>query len=107
MSISRLADEAGVDRGRLSALEKGDPSVTSRTVGVIESTLSRLETEIGMDLPSTVGDDMVEFRVSGNFGVDVVVRGPIANAAILEEQVAKLLREMKRGTASNEDDVNR
>lgn len=95
MSISRLAIEARVDRGRVSALESGDPSVTSRTIGAIEAALSRLETEMGMDLPSTVGDDMVEFRVSGNFGVDVVVRGPVRNMAALEEQVAKLIREMK------------
>lgn len=46
------------------------------------------------------GDDpekgLVEFRLSGNFGVDVVVKGPIADREALEESVTRLIREMRR-----------
>lgn len=104
MSKSRLADEARVDRGRLAALEDGDPSVTPRTIGAIEAALSRLETELGMDLPSQVGEGMVEFRVSGNFGVDVVVRGPVRDLDLLEKQVVNLIREMKSGPFLPDED---
>lgn len=107
-SILKLANEAGVDRGRLSALESGDPTVQPRTIGAVESALARLEHEYGMDLPSTVAEEWVEFRVSGNFGVDVVVRGPVRNMGALEEQVAKLIREMKRSPdLPDDEDANR
>ena len=38
---------------------------------------------------------IVEFRLSGNFGVDVVVKGPIADREALEQSVTRLIREMR------------
>lgn len=105
MSVSKLAEAAKIDRGRLSALEAGDSSVRASTIGAVESALDRLEAEIGMDQPSAVRDpgDYVEFRLSGNFGVDVVVRGPVRDMDALEQQVERLLREMRSGDTPRKD----
>ena len=105
MSVSKLAEAAKIDRGRLSALEAGDSSVRASTIGAVESALDRLEAEIGMDQPSAVRDpgDYVEFRLSGNFGVDVVVRGPVRDMDALEQQVERLLREMRSGDTPRHD----
>lgn len=100
MSVQALAKEAHVDRGRLAALEKGDPSVRSSTIGAVESALTRLEQEIGMDAPSTASNE-IEFRVSGNFGVDVVVRGPVTDLAALEASVARLVSQMQSNESDN------
>lgn len=100
MSVQALAREAHVDRGRLAALEKGDPSVRSSTIGAVEAALSRLEQEIGMDAPSTASNE-IEFRVSGNFGVDVVVRGPVTDLAALEASVARLVSQMQSNESDN------
>lgn len=39
---------------------------------------------------------MVEFEVSGDFGVRVVVKGPVSDRAELEDSVLRLIRQMKR-----------
>lgn len=92
MSRKGLAEAAGVDRGRLAAAEAGNPAVRPTTLRAITSTLDRLEQEMGMDDPE---DDLVEFRVSGNFGVDVVVKGPVRDMQALEESVARIVRRMQ------------
>lgn len=68
----------------------------------IESALTTLEdraagrpTRNG-DLPGDAAEGLVEFRLSGNFGVDVVVKGPIGDREALEESVTRLIREMRR-----------
>ena len=102
MSVSALAREAKVDRGRLAALEAGDGSVRESTIGAIHAALDRLEHEIGMDVSgSAVGtdpeDDLVEFTIEGNFGVRAVVKGPIRDMDKLQAAVARLVQEMKNG----------
>lgn len=94
MTVKALAERAGVDRGRLAKLEAGDLHVRSTTIGAVEGALDRLEHEMGMDIPS---DDsgVVEFRVSGNFGVDVVVKGPVSNLEALEAAVSRLVSRMQ------------
>lgn len=86
-----LADKAGVDRGRLSLIEKG-ASFHDATVGAIERTLTQLEEEMGGPYDR---HGQVTFRMAGNFGVDVVVQGPVENLSELEASVARLLREMR------------
>lgn len=68
----------------------------------LEAALDLLEFEMGADSAqagsdngSAGEDDQVEFRISGNFGVDVVVKGPVADLPELESAVARLIREMK------------
>jgi hypothetical protein len=54
---------------------------------------------MGMDEPSEAppvsGEGVVEFRVSGNFGVDVVVRGPVRDLPALEASVNRILSRMR------------
>lgn len=95
ISVKALALRAGVDRGTLAALEAGDERVRDSTYGTVERALDSLEQEMGVD-PSGVGD-LVEFRVSGDFGVDVVVKGPVRDMAAMEESVARLLARIQSG----------
>lgn len=67
----------------------------------IESALQTLEdraagrpTRKGQ-LEGDADQGLVEFRLSGNFGVDVVVKGPIADREALEQSVTRLIREMR------------
>jgi transcriptional regulator with XRE-family HTH domain len=98
MNVKALAERAGIDRGRLSKLEAGDPSVRETTIGAVEAALTRLEVEMGYDTPAAVSvtDDLIEFRVSGNFGVDVVVKGPVRDMDALERSVERLIRRMEQ-----------
>lgn len=99
MTVKELATRAGVDRGRLAKLEAGDPSVRATTIGAVESTLDEVE-QLTSDLPSQAPEDngMVEFKVTGNFGVDVVVKGPVENLDALEASVSRLVARMQRET---------
>ena len=96
ISVRDLAKKAGVDRGQLAKLESGEARSRATTVALIETALDQLEQELGMDAPDVRAEDMVEFRVAGNFGVDVVVRGPVRDMAALEESVARLISKMSR-----------
>ena len=94
MSINALAKKVEMDRATLTAAEAGDPRSTDLTYTRIEKWLDDFEAETGADEPAGP-EELVEFRLSGNFGVDVVVRGPVSNLAELEGSIARLLREMR------------
>jgi len=67
-------------------------------VAAVIRTLSDLEHEMGMDEPDPsrrAEPNLIEFEVTGDFGVRVVVKGPVENAAELEASVARLIRDMK------------
>jgi transcriptional regulator with XRE-family HTH domain len=99
LSVKELALRAGVDRGTLASLEAGDERVRDRTFGAVERTLDQLETEMGIEAPNNNGSpsaDVVEFRVSGDFGVDVVVKGPVRDMDALEASVSRLLDRLRR-----------
>lgn len=97
ISVRQLADAAGVDRGRLAKLEAGDGHVRETTVGKVDAALTRLEHEMGMeDSDADPEAGIVEFRVTGNFGVDVVVKGPVRDLAALEDSVGRILSRMQR-----------
>lgn len=93
MSVNALAKKVGMDRATLTAAESDEERTTDLTYRRIENWLSDFETETGAGDSS--GDNVVEFRLSGNFGVDVVVKGPVANLPELERSIARLLREMR------------
>ena len=90
MTVKALAERAGVDRGRLAAIEDG-ATAREATLGAIERALSDLEQETSG--PYDEGG-MVTFRLSGNFGVDVVVSGPVTSMRELEQSVERLLQKM-------------
>lgn len=97
-SIGALADRAGVDRGRLSAIEKG-----AKHRGTTAAAILRALDELEAELSGPYDDDrhMVTFRMSGNFGVDVTVSGPVENLPELEESVGRLLQRMRNGDSEN------
>jgi transcriptional regulator with XRE-family HTH domain len=97
ISAKELALRAGVDRGTLAALEAGDERVRDSTFGAVERALDVLEQEIGVEAFANSGNsnDTVEFRVSGDFGVDVVVKGPVRDMDALEASVSRLLDRLR------------
>lgn len=105
LSVSELARHAHLDRGTLTNVEADRPKVRPATYGAVEAALSKLEEEMGMDDgPSPVADsEMVEFHISGNFGVDVVVKGPLREVDQLEASVSRLLAKMQQQRAEDRD----
>ena len=93
MTVKALADLAGVDRGRLAKIEAG-ANARDATVGAIEATLRRLEEEVSG--PYDNGErGLVTFNLSGDFGVEVTVKGPVENLDELEASVERLIRRMR------------
>lgn len=90
-SVRKFAEQTGVSREAITAAEEG--SASDATYERLESWLDGFDEETGSD--DVIRDDAVEFRLSGNFGVDVVVKGPVANLSELERSVGNLLREMR------------
>ena len=98
IGIKPFAERAGVDRGWLARVEAGEAkNVRASSYAAVERALDELEDEMGMGDQPREGSQMVTFRLSGNFGVDVVVRGPVSDMAEMERSVARLLREMREG----------
>lgn len=94
VTVKALAEKAGVDRGRLAAIEDGATARAS-TIGAIEAALARLEQEMSGPYDEPDSGGMVTFRMSGDFGVDVVVQGPVENLAELESSVERLIQRMR------------
>lgn len=94
MSINALAKKVGMDRATLTAAEAGEERTTDLTYTRVENWLADFEEELGAGEQARE-DDFVEFRLSGNFGVDVVVKGPVANLDDLERSITRLLKEMR------------
>lgn len=94
LTVKALADRAGVDRGRLAKIEAGEPYRDS-TLGAIRRALTEFREEISGPYDESRGEHTVTFRMSGNFGVDVTVSGPVENLAELEASVGRLLQRMR------------
>ena len=92
MTVKALAERAGVDRGRLAAIEDG-ATARPATLGAIEKALAALEDELSG--PYDNSGRLVTFRLSGDFGVDLVVEGPVDNLPELESSVERLIQKMR------------
>lgn len=93
--------ETGIDIKTVKRAIADEPGTRPGSYLAIESALDKLEAAVaGKATPGQVGTGaeagLVEFRLSGNFGVDVVVKGPITDREALEESVKHLIREMRR-----------
>lgn len=88
----------GVERKTLRrAIDEGDRTRES-TWRSIETALDRLEARFRGEptvAPEPAETDLVSFELSGDFGVHVVVKGPVRDRVALEESVARLIREMR------------
>lgn len=99
-SVSEFARELKLDRQTIVRAESGQAS--ERTYMLLETWLSEREIEFGMqpepaadEAAPAAADPVVEFRVGGNFGVDVVVAGPVSNLPELEAAVGRLLDRLR------------
>lgn len=97
---SKLARALGIDRGTVIRAFKGTAS--DDTYEMMERWFDRQEAKAGADPAEIVasagegGREHVTFRLTGNFGVDVTVEGPIEDMAQLKDAAKELLREMQR-----------
>lgn len=104
LSVKALAERAGVDRGRLAAIEAGKASnVRATTISAIELALDAIEAERQepvAELPPGArrigdpADDLIEFIIEGTDGIRAVVKGPIRNMDELQAAAQKLLEGM-------------
>lgn len=91
-SLRDFADKSGVDRAAITKAEDGNGS--EGTYDRLEAWLTKFEEEVGAD--DSTDEGYIEFRLSGVFGVDsIIVKGPIGDAAELEQTVARLVRELR------------
>lgn len=94
LTIRALAERAGIDRGQLSDIERGMVAPRAATLGQIQRALTEFEDETSGPYDEAE-KRTVTFRMSGNFGVDVTVSGPVENLAELEDSVGRLLQRMR------------
>lgn len=90
ISDRELHEKSGVSRGAIAAARKGESG--AGTYDRLEQWVARFEEEAGLsDVPK---DQVVEFVVSGNFGVSVTVRGPVSDLAALEAAALRFTRNL-------------
>lgn len=100
MTIEDLAREAKVSPDTLSDFEGGVRQPRDLTVTKILGALDRIEVETGMDdsaLDLAQPGGVVSFDVQAEGGFHVVVKGPVADADLLREQVTAIIREIRGG----------
>jgi len=105
-NYSSLGKEAGgMNRQTVKRALTDWPKTGATTWRLIESALDRLERSHGMnggpDAVMSTDEGLIEFEVSGDFGVRVVVKGPIGDADALERSVARLIRDIRRDDSRN------
>ena len=103
MSVKALAKHAGIDRGRLAALESGH-SVRPTTLAAVTRALDEIEEEVSGPYDAEHG--VVTFRLKGNFGVDVTLQGPVDNLDELEASVTRLMTSMGRDESDSAQSGN-
>ena len=92
--FERATDRVGFRVPRAS-IAKAEAGVASDQIySRLEMALDRLEEETGQN-DAEPESRHVTFRISGNFGVDVIVDGPVENIAELEASVEKLIGKLR------------
>jgi transcriptional regulator with XRE-family HTH domain len=100
LSGRELSEQSGIARGTVSNALGGTAS--RGTYDRLEKYLADLDDDSDPEFqpattpatPTRQDHDLVEFRLTGNFGVDVVVRGPVSDLAELEAAVTRLMARM-------------
>lgn len=82
--------ETGINRKTLGRAIANEQSVKDSTYTAIEAELARLEQRVA----GAPAGELVTFRLSGNFGVEVTVQGPVSDMEALEAAVERLIRKM-------------
>jgi transcriptional regulator with XRE-family HTH domain len=98
-SVSELHRESGVSREAITAAEEG--SASPATYERLEAWFDRFEHETGSEAAEAAehaeNHGIVEFTVEGDFGVRVVVRGPIQDVEALERSVGRIVASIREG----------
>jgi transcriptional regulator with XRE-family HTH domain len=103
-SYDEFAKATGVSRGAITRAETGDPAATEATYLRLETWLDRFEHKTSSDAVEAaeaaaasgqVEEHTVEYRLSGDFGVDLLVKGPVSNIAEMEASIGRLLDRMR------------
>lgn len=112
-SYDEFAKATGVSRGAITRAENGEPSASEATFGRLEAWLDKFEHETGSDAEDAAaaangnggnGDDrVVEYRLSGDFGVDLIVKGPVSNIAEMEASIGRLLGRLRSKNDAGDD----
>src|SRR5690349_4329306 len=102
LSVAELSRRSGVSVDTVSKILKGGHSQATKVYKVDEA-LAAAARDRGLDAAvhsaapaahELTEENLIEFEVGGNFGVSVVVRGPVASRADLEDSVLKLIHGM-------------
>lgn len=110
LSTAELARRADISVDTVRKILKGQEGQATK-VRAVDDALARAGQEKGFDAvvqPSgtdgtrqhhdLVDEDLMEFEVGGNFGVSVVVRGPVKDHEAIETAVLKLIQGMNAMT---------
>lgn len=113
LSVAELARRAGISVDTVRKILKGQEGQVTK-VKAVDEALSRAGQEKGLNTTvvstgqaaepgprsALVEDELMEFEVGGNFGVSVVVRGPVKDHEALENAVLKLIQGMNSPAAA-------
>lgn len=109
LSVAELARRASISVDTVRSILGGKEGQATK-VRAVDDALAKAAREQGMDAAVTrstaaahelAEEGLMEFEVGGNFGVSVVVRGPVANHAELEEAVLKLIQGMNAASRND------
>jgi hypothetical protein len=105
-SERKIADAIGEDRGMVGRVLDGDETVSARKWETVEGKIRGLDEEMGSERSegTAKGQHEVSFRLKGNFGVDLIVSGPVSDMAALEASVARLMRQMGQVGQTGQDE---
>lgn len=103
ITAAELERETGIARQTIARAEKGQAS--NATYRQLEAWFDHYDLETLPRTPAAGG--LVEYEVSGDFGVRVVVRGPIADAEALENSVTRIIRNIREGGGDEERNTPR
>lgn len=101
MKISQraFAEHSGIHRNTIKNAVEGDEGVRERNLRRIEEALDALEEEMGIEpeeeTPTSAAGPLT-FQMTTPDGMEIIVSGPVEDADMLREQVAKLIEEFKR-----------
>lgn len=109
ISDREFQQTTGIDRKTLRRAVAGEAHVRENTYRTIEDWLDRLERVAAgfpglkdEPQPEPQGEGIVKYRLKGDFGVDLLVEGPVDNLAALEASVIRMMREMRAAKHDND-----
>lgn len=98
MKAKDLAREADRNRSLLYRVLNDEPNVREDSYRAFELALDRMEYDGGLGGPDAIlstEQGLIEFEVTADaLGLRVVVKGPVEDAAAIEAQVARLIRDV-------------